>query len=287
MVLEHKRFDLFNKMIFEKAVMVPPFRLPSNMPNEACFLYVLEGSQQTISANEKLILKSKDAILMNCGLYYTEWLTSTDYEKCEAIAVHLYPEVLKKVYENDLELFFSKASNSNQIPQSYIVKGNEMMDAYIQSLIFYFNNPNLLDEELIKLKLKELILLLLKTEKASSVKELISSMFSPRTYKFKEVISSNLYSNITVDELAQFTNLSTSSFKREFLKIYNESPAKYLRNKKIARASELLLNNELRISDIAFECGFNDAAHLSKTFQEILGISPSQYRLNQNGKSLD
>ena len=66
MVLDHKRFDLFDKMIFEKAVMAPPFRPPSNMPNEACFLYVLNGEQQTVSPTDKLKLKGKDAILMKC-----------------------------------------------------------------------------------------------------------------------------------------------------------------------------------------------------------------------------
>lgn len=287
MVLDHKRFDLFDKMIFEKAVMVPPFRPPGNMPNEACFLYVLNGEQQTVSPTDKLKLKAKDAILMKCGMYFTEWLSSEEYEQCEAIAVHLYPEVLKKVYENEIPDFvkqYRKVENSSTM---YRVSGDELIDNYIQSLIFYFKNPALVDDELIKIKLKELILLLIKTEKAPSVMEVISSLFSPKEYDFREVIASNVFSNLSIEELAQFTNLSVSSFKREFERIFGDAPARYIKNKKLEKAAELLSNTERRISEIAYDCGFSDIAHFSKSFQEKYSISPSNFRLSQKGKSLD
>lgn len=281
MVLDHKRFDLYDKMIFEKAVMKPPFRPPSNMPNEACFLYVLNGGQETISATERIRLNSKDAILMKCGMYFTEWIASTEYEQCEAIAVHLYPEVLKKVYENEIPDFVKHYKKVENVTSMYKVESDVLIEHYIQSMNFYFQNPALVDEDLIKIKLKELILLLIKTEKATSVIEIISSLFSPKEYSFREIITANIYTNLSIEELAQFTNLSVSSFKREFEKLFNDAPARYIKTKKLERASELLSNSEMRIGDIAYDCGFSDIAHFSKSFQEKYSISPSSYRLNQ------
>jgi AraC family transcriptional regulator, exoenzyme S synthesis regulatory protein ExsA len=287
MVLDHKRIDLFDKMIFEKAVIVPPFRPPNNMPNEACFLYVLNGEQESISPTEKIRIKSKDAVLMKCGLYFTEWIASTEYKQCEAIAVHLYPEVLKKIYEKEIPDFirdYKKVQNSTTM---YKVSGDILIDNYIQSMMFYFENPNLVDDELIKIKLKELILLLVKTEKATSVMAVISGLFSPKEYSFREIIAANIFTNLSLEQLAEFTNLSVSSFKREFAKIYNDSPAHYIKTKKLERAIELLSNADHRISDIAYECGFSDIAHFSKSFQEKYSISPSAYRLNQKGNPLN
>jgi AraC family transcriptional regulator, exoenzyme S synthesis regulatory protein ExsA len=286
MILDHKQIDLYNKMIFERAVLKAPFTVPNAMPNEACFLYVLEGSQRLHSANHRELLKRKDAVLMKCGMYFGEWLSSSDYVQCEAIAVHLYPEVLKKIYESEIPDFIKQYKRQNNPTQVYKVTDNTLIDNYIKSMLFYFENPQLVDEELIKLKLKELILLLLKTEKAASIMEVISGLFSPRDYSFKDVIEAHVCSNLTLEQLAQLTNLSVSSFKREFTRIYNDSPAHYLKTRKLEKAAELLILSDKRISDIAFNCGFSDLAHFSNSFQEKFNTSPSQFRLNQRHKSL-
>lgn len=287
MVVDHKRFDLQDKMIFEKVVIVPPFSPPGNMPNEACFLYVLNGEHDSISHTGRIKMKAKDAILLKCGLYFSEWITSTEYNECEAIAVHLYPEVLKKIYENEIPDFSRHYKKTSSATATYKVSGDLLIDSYIQSMLFYFANPALVDEELVKIKLKELIHLLMKTEKAASVMEVISSLFSPREYSFREIISANLYNNLSLEQLAAFTNLSVSSFKREFTKLYNDSPAHYIKTKKLEKAVALLNNEAQRITDIAYECGFTDIAHFSKSFQEKYNCSPSAFRLNQKGKLLD
>jgi len=153
-------------------------------------------------------------------------------------------------------------------------------------MMFYFENPQLVDEELIKIKVKELILLLVKTEKAESVMQLISGLFSPREYSFREIIESNLYTNVSLEELAQLTNLSLSSFKRVFNKTFGDSPAHYLKTKKIERAVKLLEVSAKRISDIAYDCGFGSLAHFTKSFTDLYKQSPTKYRMDQKGKSL-
>jgi AraC family transcriptional regulator, exoenzyme S synthesis regulatory protein ExsA len=286
MLLEHKRFDLYNKMIFEKVLLKPPFKVPNSMPNEACFLYVCEGGQRLSSAVQQEQLKARDAVLMKCGMYFGDWISSADYHQCEAIAVHLYPEVLRKIYESEIPDFIKNYKVVNQVSM-YKVTDNILIDQYIISMQFYFENPHLVDADLIKLKLKELILLLMKTEKAKSVMEVIASLFSPIEHSIKEIIEANVFSNHSVEELAQLANLSVSSFKREFTKIYNDSPAHYLKNRKLEKAAELLWASDLRISEIAMDCGFNDLSHFSKSFQEKYNMSPTEYRLSQNAKSLN
>ncbi len=286
MIKDHICFNLFEKMIFEKAVMKPPFKVPTSMPNEACFLYVLKGEQKIYSSENQTSMQPKEGALMKCGMFLGEWPESSAYNECEAIAVHLYPEVLKKIYENDIPDFIRHYKKGTTEVDIYKVVGDELIDNFIKSLQFYFENPKLVDDALIKLKLKELILLLTKTDKAESIMELISDIFSPKEVSLKEIINAHTFSNLSVEELAGLCNLSLSSFKREFSKIYNDSPAQYLKSKKIERAAELLTISDERISNIAYDCGFNDISHFSKSFHEKYGLSPSQYRLNQTNKKL-
>lgn len=136
-------------------VLGAPFTVPNAMPNEACFLYVLEGSQRIHSANHKELLKQNDAVLMKCGMYFGEWLSSAEYKQCEAIVVHLYPEVLKKIYESEIPDFIKKYKKAENQVYLHKVTDNALIENYIISMQFYFENPQLVDDELIKLKLKE------------------------------------------------------------------------------------------------------------------------------------
>lgn len=89
---------------------------------------------------------------------------------------------------------------------------------------------------------------------------------------------------MTIEQLADKNNLSVSSFKREFAKIYNDTPANYIKNKKLEKAAELLLISDVRITDIAFECGFNDLATFTKSFSDKFHITPTNYRMEGKGK---
>ena len=160
------------------------------------------------------------------------------------------------------------------------------MKNYIESLLYYFDNPILVNEDLVKLKLKEIIMLLHKTDKLGMVNELISGIFNPKEIEFKEIIETHLYNNLKLEELAALCGLSLSTFKREFVKQYKSSPAKYIKQRRLEKAAELLRISNLRISDIAYDTGFQDLAHFSKSFVKVYGCPPTAYRVNHSDKSL-
>ena len=277
MILEHKRLDLYGKILFEKAIVTAPFSLARPMPDEACFIYIIKGENHSVSEVEKICAGAKEALLMKCGSYFAEMFSSKPNGTYEAVAVHFYPEILKKVYEKEMPSFL-KSSNKSTETSMVKFKTDELLQKYFDSILFYFSNPDLVNEELMVLKLKELFLLLEKTSNAPQVKDLLSSLFSPKAFTFKEIITAHLFSNISLEQLAQLTNCSLSSFKREFKKIFNDTPARYIRNKKLEKATELLQITNLNITEITFECGFNDLAVFSKCFKEKYDTTPSDYR---------
>ena len=285
MILEHKTINLFGKLLFEKAVIQAPHRKPNPMPQEACFLYVLEGATNNISEEESLLVKKDEAVLMKCGSYLSQMVSTAADRRYAAVAVHFYPEVLKKVYGNEVPAFLkeNRGFDRNMVR----VEASILVQKYIESLLFYFENPQLVSEDILILKLKEIILLLIQTENAPHVLEVLSNLFNPREYSFKEVIDAHIFSTVTVSELADLTHLSLSSFKREFARLYDDSPARYFRRKRLEKAQALLAVSNESIGDIAFECGFSDMAYFSKIFKSHTGFSPSAFRMNQTDKKLD
>ncbi|MEL7535222.1 MAG: AraC family transcriptional regulator [Bacteroidota bacterium] len=279
MIQAHQQFDFQGKKIFEKAVLQPPFRIPVEMPNEACFYYIVSGCAEVISPTARIIGEADEGIVLQCGNYFNDYLNAVEGEMCEAVAIHLYPEILKLIYDKEFPDFLLEVKNVKPIRHEKIV-GSDLMKNYVEGLKYYFENPSLVSDELIKLKLKELILLLAKTDNAETIRMLIAGLFAPAELDFKEIIEANLYNNLGLEELAHLAGLSLSSFKREFVKHYEQSPAKYIKQRKLAKAAKLLKATELRISEVAYECGFVDLAHFSKSFQQFYHISPSNYRLD-------
>lgn len=277
MILEHRTIDLYGKMLFEKASIKAPFKKPTPMPNEACFLYILEGDYRAISETDQLRLQSNEAVLFKCGNYLSQMFSERSDGRYEAIAVHFYPEVLQKVYQHDLPTFL-KQYNYSFHTNMVKVGASELVQKYIESLVFYFDHPNLVTEDILILKLKEIILLLLQTESSPRVVAILNHLFSERTYSFKEIVEAHICTDISLTDLAGLTNRSLSSFKREFKKLYAETPARYIMKKRVEIAARKLLVSDDSVSDIAYDCGFKDLSHFSKLFKATYGVAPSHYR---------
>lgn len=279
-MFEHKTIELFGKMLFEKVILTPPFKKTNPLSNEACFLYVIEGEYNSISEQGQMRIKTEESVLMKCGNYLSQMYASKPTNRYEAVAVHFHPDILEKIYENKLPKFLKEPKSDSERIGMGKFDSSFLIRSYIENIRIYFENPSLVNEELLILKLQEIILLLSQTGNSPAIHSILSNLFNPTTYTFREIIDAHIYSTISIKELAQLTNMSLSTFKREFMKIYNASPATYIKNKKLAKAADLLLIPELRISDVAYETGFNNVSHFSKSFKQKFGVSPSSYKLN-------
>ena len=75
------------------------------------------------------------------------------------------------------------------------------MSKFIDSLEFYFQNPSLVNNDLLELKIKELILLLIQSKNVNSILELVVDLYSTNTVQVKEVIEIHLFSKLKLEEL--------------------------------------------------------------------------------------
>ncbi|WP_073178810.1 helix-turn-helix domain-containing protein [Flagellimonas flava] len=284
MIKDYKRIDLFGHMLFEKATIIPPFRAPNPMQGEACFLHIREGSYTSFSQEDSLHITAKQSVLLKCGNYVGRMIADDHSGTYQAVAVHFHPDLLKKVYRNSLPGFL--VHQKNKVPQfnMALVQASTAIDKYVDDILFYFENRHLAHEEILILKTKEIILLLLQTQNAPRILQILENLFTERTVDFKTTIESHLFSDISLQELAQLTHLSMSSFKRKFKDTYGLPPSQYFLTQRLKHSRELLTVSEASVGEIAFQCGFKTIHHFSKKFKAHFGIPPSQYRLSLRDK---
>lgn len=281
MITDYKKIDLFGKTFIQKVDVQSPFEFTFPVAEQACFLYMLTGEIQYHSDDIHTDIPTRHSLLLNCINSGNHIHNSNIDSKGEVVIVTFHPDILKKIYERELPLLLQPGIKAtNQL--SGKINNDFLIHKYIEGLLFYFENPALVNDEILILKLKEIILLLSQTQEAETIQAILSQLFSPTSYTFKQIIEAHLFSPVSIEELAHKTNLSVSSFKREFKKLYDNSPASYLKTKRLERAAELLLISGERISNIAFECGFNDLANFTKSFHDKYNTSPTSYRSKVN-----
>ena len=91
-------------------------------------------------------------------------------------------------------------------------------------------------------------------------------------------IMANIYRPITVQDVADYLNISRAHLYRIFEAQLSMSPSEYLIHYRIKSACSLLAGSSLSIKEIAFSLGFDNPLYFTKVFHQIMGIPPSQYR---------
>jgi len=94
---------------------------------------------------------------------------------------------------------------------------------------------------------------------------------------FKHV-SQNYKEHISLDEIADNVSMTVPAFCRYFKKVTGKTFTKFVNEYRVVHATKLLSESQLSITDVSFECGFNNFSHFNKVFKEFTGKSASKYR---------
>lgn len=128
--------------------------------------------------------------------------------------------------------------------------------------------------------------LLYELSKSTPQKKIIKEQVSERYAKSKQVnkifkfINENYHHKISTKDIAMYVGLTTNSFCRMFKTLTQKSFIGYLNEYRINRALKLLEETDDNISEIVYQCGFENLSYFSRTFSQLKGQKPIEYRKN-------
>jgi len=111
-----------------------------------------------------------------------------------------------------------------------------------------------------------------------------SSVESPTIAKAKQFIHDHSAEKLSLRILSSAMNMSLFYFCKQFRKATGLKFTEFLSRTRIEKAKNLLLNRNLRISEIIYEIGFQSVPHFNRAFKDIVGQTPTDYRRKQFAK---
>lgn len=93
-----------------------------------------------------------------------------------------------------------------------------------------------------------------------------------------QLLEANLDGKIALQQVAEACDLSVGHFARAFRQTFRKPPYKWLTERRVDRARDLMTNSRLPLADIAIQSGFADQSALNRTFKRLHGVAPGIWR---------
>ena len=283
MIRDKEQISLNGIPVFTKIGITTPLKEALNLPSDACYLYIKDGTGHTLLKAGNITATNGTVILSSCGLTVGNIISDQPKGEMDTIIVHLNRKLLNLVFEGEKPVLWEEM----RVPlNQYVVQtaANKLVKVYFDGIGHLFQSKEVLSDNILKIKLKEVVLLLLQSDNAEPFRQIIKNLFSERTFSFKELVDAHVLSPISIESLAQLTNCSLSTFKRRFNEVYGTSPGKYIMEKRLNKVAEHLRVSDRAISNIGYDLGFENPEHLSRVFKTKFGVSPSIFRMNSSIK---
>lgn len=204
---------------------------------------------------------------------------SVSYEKEGSPETGLFESQLFAINDELLKDFLTTQQvNVPPMTEELSAQVSPMSDrlvAYCWSLAPYFNDPSQVNPGLLRLKVMELLYNVMDCSK--NIFRQMLQLRQPVKADIHRVVEENYTSPISLEELAYLSGRSLSSFKRDFQGIYGEPPAKWIREKRLLKARQMLQSSRMSVADVAYSLGFENPTHFSRIFKQRYGLSPISF----------
>jgi AraC-like DNA-binding protein len=243
--------------------------------NKNTFSFLQEGKKEVFFDNSTYAINNSQFLLMKSGnCLMTEKLSNIQDYYRSVLFFFSNEDVLKFVRKFELN-----TSGSSTYYSTYAFNYDSFIKRFVNSLLDISKLSKSIQKNILEAKFEEIMLYLIEFKGVDFLYSLISNSDN-QSQKFIQTIESNKLNKLTLKELSFLSNMSVSTFKREFEKHFHSSPSKWFQEKRLEHAAFLLKNKSKRASDIFEEIGYENLSNFIQAFKVKFGMTPKQYQLD-------
>ncbi|WP_221393652.1 AraC family transcriptional regulator [Dyadobacter sp. NIV53] len=187
----------------------------------------------------------------------------------KSVSITFNDETLRQFSKNQDKVSATKID----APPIIILKEDNLYNHFFKSLEAFDGFTYTDTKPAVERKLIEALVVLLKVQ--PELKEILFDFEEPHKIGLAAFMEENYKFNLPMSQFAYLTGRSLSSFKRDFRKIYQNTPAKWLQKKRLEAAYFLIKEKNRSPSEVYIELGFEDLSHFSYVFKKQFSVNPS------------
>jgi AraC family transcriptional regulator, exoenzyme S synthesis regulatory protein ExsA len=157
--------------------------------------------------------------------------------------------------------------------KNLLVKPDALLKSYFKSLLPYAEKSEKISMKLAAIKTNEAIELLLRLK--PSLKSFLFDFSEPYKIDLEKFMLQNYHYNVPVEHFAKLTGRSLAAFKRDFGHIFQSPPRKWLQERRLSEAYQLIRQKKQKPTEIYLELGFENLSHFYTSFKHKFGVTPA------------
>lgn len=249
--------------------------VPEHWHEELEIIFVTEGKLHFTVNAERFELHAGEGIFVNSKRVHANWSPLGEY------AV-FYFALLNPSYmcaSSYIEQKYVAPVLGRNSPDYLLIKENDWTDELRASLFdMVENNQSPVNDLNVIEKSIRILKTIYSNIKPDSSYNTSSSQYVDTFKNMLIFINEHYNEKISLEDIAQAGNVGKTLCSKIFKKFSGKTPGDYLIHYRITESMRLLDENKLSVTEIAYNTGFNSASHFTKTFREILGITPNKYK---------
>jgi len=239
------------------------------------FMYIATGKEIIHTPNHSWMLTPGKAVFMKKGACLQEKF----FDEVLCIMSFFVPDsYLQPFLRENISLLKQEGLPAPTDDLLIPIELNDAMTTFYESMFPYFNSNRPVPEQLLELKFRELLYIIISNPVNVELAAYLHTLLSTHGDGLQKVMAANCLFNLQLEDYAKLCNRSLSSFKRDFQLVYKVPPGQWLLEKRVSYAKQLLITSDKPIADVCFESGFESSTHFSRVFKNHFDISPLQYR---------
>ncbi len=236
-------------------------------------IYVRSGSFLFDHPTGQIVVRAGEYIFMRRDCMATISKRSEGDTPFRSIALTLSRSFLKEYFNRRVAgRDFPADSVSVQAP-ALVLTPTPALKGWAQSLVACADGEGEISEELLRLKQEEAVMALLGCDR-----RLYPTLFDfYQTWKIDlvEFMENHFTEDLSLEEFAAYTGRSLASFKRDFAKISSRPPRRWINERRLDLARELLRKERLGAREVCYRVGFKNPSHFSTAYKRRFGHAPS------------
>ncbi|NER12075.1 helix-turn-helix domain-containing protein [Leptobacterium flavescens] len=274
-----KKHPRFNKLVGSDYLFVE-YKCPLNVEEfrlwteSHMIIYVINGRKDWVTPSKTYSLAAGDALLVKKGVYVTKQYMEDEY----CVMMFFINDQFIQDFMIENRRFLKDLAGPDKDISVFDIDTDDFFLSLVHSIFHYLKDGENIPESLVNIKFRELLFNIVLNPRNRELLHFFNEIYTGTKANIESIMLKNFQYDLKIEDFAKLCGRSLSAFKRDFKNCFNNTPSRWLNDKRLEYAKTLLIGSDLSISEVCYESGFKNTSHFTRAFKQKYQSTPRQFK---------